>query len=99
MGLLRADLVFDVQRRLLEKFGFEQSQRGVNDMIVLFKRFDYDPEFQATSDECNYLLGMPHRYHSSPQDELDTRKRAEEVKEWYITPEGMAWLDEQLKER
>merc|ERR1712232_1308418 len=55
----RQKLVLTVQERVLPKYGFEGSQKGVFAMMSAFNEFNDDPEFQRHGNEIQWLLGLP----------------------------------------
>lgn len=68
---LQQDLVFDVQRQIIPKYGFDASLDGVGEMRMAFKRqFSGDREVSAKTEEINRLIAKT----SDPESEV---KRAE----------------------
>mmetsp|Transcript_42335 Transcript_42335/g.75858 ORF Transcript_42335/g.75858 Transcript_42335/m.75858 type:complete len:646 (-) Transcript_42335:186-2123(-) len=82
---LQQELVFDVQRQIIPKYGFQASLDGVGEMRLAFKRqFSDDQEVSANTDAINRLIAKT----SDPESEVEraailelTRERALSLQE------------------
>mmetsp|Transcript_106805 Transcript_106805/g.195772 ORF Transcript_106805/g.195772 Transcript_106805/m.195772 type:complete len:488 (-) Transcript_106805:215-1678(-) len=82
---LQQELVFDVQRQIIPKYGFQASLDGVGEMRLAFKRqFSEDQEVSANTEAINRLIAKT----SDPESEVEraailelTRERALSLQE------------------
>lgn len=65
----RSKLFLSVQSKVLPKYGFEESHRGVYDMIGALSVLKQDPEIEALSKQINVVLGLDENSRSGKHSE------------------------------
>jgi len=81
--LLRAELIFEIQRDILIKYGFEGTRQSIAVMLQSFEPLTNIRSFREVSDQCNYLLGLDHRFLTSLEDMAETQQKSEEWKQFF----------------
>jgi len=95
-SLLRAETIFEVQKPILAKYGFEPSRLGVYAMLVWFSALNDIREFKEVSDECQMLLGTEQYMMTEPDELKATVARVEEAKERFRS--AQTWPEKKIVE-